>query len=86
MADNTLECGDRAGSVTIATEGAILRAELAVPAGARGSGLCVGGGSRFSPRDRYVAEVLHRFRLATLLLDLLTGAEEASDRPQAFAV
>jgi putative phosphoribosyl transferase len=35
-----------------------------------------GGSSRHSPRNRYVAEVLNRAGLATLLFDLLTPAEE----------
>ena len=34
------------------------------------------GSSRHSPRNRYVAEVLHRAGLATLLFDLLTPQEE----------
>jgi dienelactone hydrolase len=34
------------------------------------------GGSRHSPRNRYVTEVLNRAGLATLLFDLLTPAEE----------
>jgi putative phosphoribosyl transferase len=34
------------------------------------------GSSRHSPRNRYVAEVLNRAGLATLLFDLLTPAEE----------
>ena len=34
------------------------------------------GSSRHSPRNRYVAQVLNRAGLATLLLDLLTPAEE----------
>src|SRR5690606_13063272 len=34
------------------------------------------GSSRHSPRNRYVAEVLNRAELATLLFDLLTPAEE----------
>jgi putative phosphoribosyl transferase len=37
------------------------------------------GSSRFSPRNRYVAEVLREAGLATLLLDLLTPAEEQVD-------
>ncbi|GIW08544.1 MAG: hydrolase [Dehalococcoidia bacterium] len=37
------------------------------------------GSSRFSPRNRYVAQVLNEARLATLLADLLTPAEEAVD-------
>ena len=34
------------------------------------------GSSRHSPRNRYVAEMLHRAGFATLLFDLLTAAEE----------
>lgn len=37
------------------------------------------GSSRFSPRNRYVAEVLNGSGLATLLMDLLTPGEEAVD-------
>ena len=37
------------------------------------------GSSRFSPRNRYVAEILREAGLATLLLDLLTPAEEQVD-------
>ncbi len=34
------------------------------------------GSSRHSPRNRYVAEVLHAHRIATLLFDLLTAHED----------
>jgi dienelactone hydrolase len=34
------------------------------------------GSSRHSPRNRYVAEVLHEHRIATLLFDLLTRRED----------
>ncbi|MEM2760877.1 MAG: dienelactone hydrolase family protein, partial [Nitrososphaerales archaeon] len=37
------------------------------------------GSSRFSPRNRYVAEVLRKVGLATLLIDLLTVEEEKVD-------
>jgi len=37
------------------------------------------GSSRFSPRNRYVAEVLSRAAVATLLIDLLTAEEELVD-------
>jgi len=50
---------------------------------ARPSGLVVfahgSGSSRFSPRNRSVAQTLHQRGLATLLLDLLTRAEERVD-------
>jgi putative phosphoribosyl transferase len=38
------------------------------------------GSSRHSPRNRFVADVLHRAGLATLLVDLLTIDEERTDR------
>jgi putative phosphoribosyl transferase len=37
------------------------------------------GSSRFSPRNRYVADVLHAHHFGTLLMDLLTPAEEEHD-------
>lgn len=43
------------------------------------------GSSRLSPRNRLVAEVLHGYRLATLLFDLLTEAE-AADRANTFDI
>lgn len=39
------------------------------------------GGSRFSRRNRVVAGVLNRGRLATLLIDLLTPEEQELDEP-----
>ena len=41
------------------------------------------GSSRHSPRNRFVASVLHGHRLSTLLFDLLTEAE-AADRRNVF--
>jgi hypothetical protein len=38
------------------------------------------GSSRFSQRNRYVANVLDQAGLATLLMDLLTPDEEAIDQ------
>jgi putative phosphoribosyl transferase len=63
-----------AGTVT-------LEGDLTVPAGAHAVVLFAhgSGSSRFSPRNRYVAEVLQDEGLATLLLDLLTRQEEAVD-------
>ncbi len=37
------------------------------------------GSSRFSPRNRFVADVLQKHSFATLLMDLLTKEEEAID-------
>jgi dienelactone hydrolase len=36
------------------------------------------GSSRFSPRNNYVAEILHRTNIASLLADLLTPKEDAA--------
>ncbi|MEE9278340.1 MAG: hydrolase, partial [Dehalococcoidia bacterium] len=67
--------------VSIATAGVTLEGNLQVPSGSRGIVLFAhgSGSSRFSPRNRYVASVLHEAGLATLLLDLLTSEEEAVD-------
>jgi putative phosphoribosyl transferase len=37
------------------------------------------GSGRFSPRNKFVAEVLHQHKLSTLLIDLLTASEESED-------
>lgn len=68
--------------VTIPVGAVQLGAELALPAKARG---CVifahgSGSGRHSPRNRYVASVLHEQRLATVVADLLTADEEVVDR------
>jgi pimeloyl-ACP methyl ester carboxylesterase len=59
-----------------------LAANWSVPAEARGAVLFAhgSGSSRHSSRNRYVAGVLQRAGLATLLLDLLTVEEEEEDR------
>ena len=64
----------RAGPLT-------LEGNLRVPPRARGAVLFAhgSGSGRHSPRNRYVAGVLHGAGLATLLLDLLTAEEEAAD-------
>lgn len=68
--------------VEIAAGDATLRATLAIPADARGLIIFAhgSGSSRHSPRNRYVAETLRNANFATLLLDLLTAAEEQEDR------
>jgi putative phosphoribosyl transferase len=79
----TLEHTSRA--VTIPIEGAELEATLAVPK--RAGGVVVfahgSGSGRHSPRNRYVADRLVRAGFGTLLLDLLTPAEERYDRETA---
>ncbi|HEX2037098.1 MAG TPA: dienelactone hydrolase family protein [Chloroflexota bacterium] len=60
---------------------ASLAGTLTRPAAARGLVLFAhgSGSSRHSPRNRFVAQVLQRAGLATLLMDLLTEEEEAVD-------
>jgi putative phosphoribosyl transferase len=60
---------------------------LHVPPGAGGVvAFAHGSGSgRFSPRNQFVARVLHEAGLATLLLDLL-AEEEAEDRAKVFDI
>jgi dienelactone hydrolase len=58
-----------------------LDADISIPAAARGVVVFAhgSGSSRFSPRNRYVAETLERAGLATVLADLLTADEELVD-------
>jgi len=67
--------------VRIAAGDVSLEGDLVVPAGAEGIVLFAhgSGSSRFSTRNTYVAGVLQQARLGTLLMDLLTRAEEAVD-------
>ena len=44
------------------------------------------GSSRHSPRNRYVADVLQRCRLGTLLFDLLTPEEDAQTAQTRFDI
>ena len=67
--------------MTVPVGTATLEGSLAVPNGARGVVVFAhgSGSSRHSPRNRYVAEELRVGGLGTLLMDLLTPAEEAVD-------
>jgi putative phosphoribosyl transferase len=67
--------------VSIGADGATLEGNLGLVPNARGVVLFAhgSGSSRHSARNRYVAEVLRQGGLATLLLDLLTKAEEEID-------
>jgi len=68
-------------SVTVPAGSVTLQGTFALPEGADGVILFAhgSGSSRHSPRNRYVAEELHFAGFGTLLLDLLTPAEEAID-------
>ncbi|HML02272.1 MAG TPA: alpha/beta family hydrolase [Candidatus Bathyarchaeia archaeon] len=60
---------------------AILEGNLAMPTSAKGLVLFAhgSGSGRFSPRNQYVAKMLNKAGIATLLIDLLTKEEEAVD-------
>jgi dienelactone hydrolase len=68
-------------AVEVPAGAATLKADLRVPAGAKGLVVFAhgSGSSRFSRRNRQVAEFLGERGFATLLLDLLTEKEEAVD-------
>ena len=68
-------------AVDVLATGVRLAGDLVVPAGARGMVLFAhgSGSSRHSPRHRQVAAGLHDAGYGTLLLDLLTEAEERID-------
>jgi len=61
---------------------AALEGNLMIPPAARGVVLFAhgSGSSRHSPRNRFVARVLREVGLATLLIDLLTSAEEEEEK------
>jgi putative phosphoribosyl transferase len=67
--------------VRVSTDSVVLEGNLAVPDSARGVVLFAhgSGSGRHSPRNRYVARMLREDGLATLLIDLLTAAEEEVD-------
>jgi putative phosphoribosyl transferase len=75
------ETGMSALDVEIPAGEVRLGGDLAVPDGAMGVVAFAhgSGSSRFSPRNRLVAEALRERSLATLLMDLLTPDEEAED-------
>jgi dienelactone hydrolase len=70
-----------AGLIQIQIGGATLEGNLLIPDGARGVVLFAhgSGSSRFSSRNRAVAEALRKGGLGTLLIDLLTQQEDLVD-------
>jgi predicted alpha/beta-hydrolase family hydrolase len=68
--------------VRIPTDGVGLEGNMRLPETAKGVVVFAhgSGSSRFSPRNRSVAGVVHQAGLATLLIDLLTTGEEAVDQ------
>jgi putative phosphoribosyl transferase len=67
--------------VRIPVDDDFIEGNLRLPAGAKGVVLFAhgSGSSRFSPRNQYVANVLNKAEIATLLIDLLTKDEEKVD-------
>jgi putative phosphoribosyl transferase len=82
-----LKQSSRAQSVRIPAGTVVLDGDLTVSAGSRGIVVFAhgSGSSRHSSRNRYVATVLNRAGLGTLLFDLLTEAE-AADRGNVFDI
>ena len=68
-------------AVAIPVQGANLAGDLTVPEDARGLVLFAhgSGSGRRSPRNQYVARVLQKAGIGTLLFDLLTSREEQED-------
>jgi putative phosphoribosyl transferase len=67
--------------VRIDAAGAVINGDITIPDSARGLIVFVhgSGSSRFSRRNRAVADVMVHSQLGTLLLDLLTESEERTD-------
>ena len=68
--------------VVFDVEGVAVEGTLVVPTDAQGVVLFAhgSGSSRYSPRNRYVAQLLHSQGIGTLLFDLLTRQEELADQ------
>ena len=79
------EADVRSAQVTIDTGDAVLEGDVVLPRSARGIVLFAhgSGSSRFSTRNRYVADHLVAGGLGTLLFDLLTADEEVRDQRDA---
>lgn len=67
--------------IQIPTDSITLEGNLTIPEGAKGIVIFAhgSGSSRFSPRNRYVAQELQKEGIGTLLFDLLTAEEERID-------
>ncbi len=78
----TEDCTGTDVSMEIAAGQTILNGDLHIPTPARGVVVFAhgSGSSRRSPRNQFVARLLQRAGLATLLFDLLTESEEWQDR------
>jgi dienelactone hydrolase len=79
---NVHHVAETARSVVVPADGARLEGDLVVPERSHGIVLFAhgSGSDRHSPRNRAVADTLNAAGFATLLIDLLTSAEEEVDR------
>jgi putative phosphoribosyl transferase len=79
--NSTLKQKTQEYGVSVTADLVSLKGNLAIPQGAKGIVLFAhgSGSSCHSPRNRYVAQVLQKEKLATLLIDLLTLDEELID-------
>ena len=79
------ELKPRSFAATIDTGDSVLRGDVVLPRGAPGIVLFAhgSGSSRFSSRNRYVANHLVEGGVGTLLFDLLTADEDVRDRQDA---
>jgi putative phosphoribosyl transferase len=70
-----------AESVKIPIDGQFVEGDLSVPVDPKGIVVFAhgNGSGRFSPRNQYVAKTLNQAGIGTLLIDLLTKAEEEVD-------
>jgi putative phosphoribosyl transferase len=68
--------------ISINCNSAVLEGDLSISQDAKGMVIFAhgSGSSRYSPRNRYVAQTLRNKGLATLLFDLLTKQEEDEER------
>src|SRR6478736_541084 len=64
--------------IDIALSNVILKGDLVIPEDAKGLVIFShgSGSSRFSSRNRLVAEMIHQHKIGTLLFDLLTERED----------
>lgn len=74
--------GTTVQAVEIPIGEAVLEGDLILPEAAPAwcCSRMAAGSSRHSPRNRFIAETLNRSEMGTLLVDLLTPAEEEADR------
>jgi putative phosphoribosyl transferase len=68
-------------AVKISSGTVVINGNLEIPENAKGIVLFAhgSGSSRFSPRNTYVASLMNKIGIATLLIDLLTAEEEDVD-------